>query len=168
MRPFAHLALGAAAALVTFYVAAFGIPHDSPVIALLYASAVIALSGLAGWLVIRKLRQRSPWPLLHVPRWGWGLLLTAYAATWAFGVPAAQVHDQRIAAGRWSHNRAAGYDVHETPSVSVVAGFPIIPGLIVSYQYIEIGPLDAWQGWTLHLWYGWGVAELWDLTLAMS
>ncbi len=173
MRPFAHLALGAASAVATFYVAAFSLNslvfrYDSTLIDFLYALAVIALSGCAAWLVVRKLRQRTPWVLLHVPRWGWGLLLAAYAATWAFGVPAAQAHDQRIAVARWNHNREAGYPVHDTPSVSVVSGLPVLPGLVLSYQYVGVGPLDGWEGWTLHLWYGWGVADIGDLTLGVS
>jgi hypothetical protein len=66
------------------------------------------------------------------------------------------------------HNREAGYDVHDIPSVDVVAGLPVLPGLILTYEGVGVGPLDGWDGWALHVWYGFGVKGVYDLTLGVS
>ena len=172
MKPVAHLALAAAATAATFYVAAFGrnslpLGHydNSPAFDRLYAMAVIALTGFVAWFVMRKLRRRSPWALPRLPRWAWALIFAAYGVTWVVGVPAVQTHSQELAVDWWHRNRRAGYEASDTPSATLVAGLPIVPGLILTYQEFAVGPLDGWGGWTLHLWYGWGVAPIWELSL---
>jgi hypothetical protein len=170
LRPFLHLALGALASILAWHIAAFAAysvirPSDS-LSGLLYAAIVLSLAAGAGGWVVYALHKRFSWTWPHLPRTvGWALI-GAYLITWVFGVPAIQTRDTRFSIERWNRNKALGRDVHKSPSVYVVAALPIAPGLVLSYQAVTIGPLDGWEAWTLHLWYGWGAAELYDLTLA--
>jgi hypothetical protein len=179
MRPATQLGIGVAAAFLTFCLTAFllnslafqlasALGSYPTFIDVVYALAVVTVSLGVGLLVVRALRRRRPWAPLRLPRWGWITLISAYLVTWVFGVTAAQAHDQNIAAERWKHNRSKGYEVHDTPSVNVIAAFPLVPGVTLSYQWVGVGPLDGWQGWVVHVWYGWGVTELHDLTLGVS
>ena len=95
-------------------------------------------------------------------------MIIAYAVTWIIGIPAAQTYDGRLAARWWNRNRVAGYETHATPTSGWVASVAVAPGLIVSYQFMGVGPLDGWDGWVVHMWYGLGVRRIFDLTLGVS
>jgi hypothetical protein len=172
IHPFRDLALGLLASIATWYGAAFTVhsflrPTDS-LAGILYVLIVLSMAAGVGSWVLFALRKRAAWTWPNVPRpVAWGLV-GSYLITWVFGIPATETRDTRLTIARWSHNKALGREVHDSPTVQDVAALPIAPGLILSYHAFVTGPLDGWEGWTLHLWYGWGVIELYDLTLTVS
>ena len=85
-------------------------------------------------------------------------LLTGYAITAVFGVPAVQSHltAEALAAYKAArHDRAGSGEVWPVhPVIRTKAAVPLLPGVIVSYHEYQVASLHGWGGWEVHVWFG--------------
>ncbi len=90
------------------------------------------------------------------------LILLAYAATWAWGVPAVIT---AVIENDLTRNAAAA-EYYKKPWVDIDSGVtfavPVVPGIIVLYHYHNGGLLHGWGGWKIHLWYVTGSRQLYE------
>jgi hypothetical protein len=132
----------------------------------LYAITALGAGAAAAWALGRR---RSPQPIsasLRVPKWVVGLLVGGYVLTTLLGVPAVQTQQTKDLVKRWNEARLAGSDVHEAPpEVHYYLALPMAPGVIAVRQFVLGGPIASWDGWTFHVWYGFGSIRFYEFGL---
>ena len=172
MRPFAHFTVGLVLAVLVWFLAAVVLNSlFLPQTALggaLYAAAVLLISAVVGWGIIRLLRRRWPWNVPAVPSWARVALISLYVATWVLGVPAVQSYETELRLRQWDLRKTEGAsEVHKIPSIGFTASLPLLPGVVLSHTWVGIGTLEGWDRWVLYLWYG-KVVEIGDFVLGVS
>ena len=87
-----------------------------------------------------------------------------YFVTWAFGVPAIHNDVASRVMSAWEQKLEGTVDPKPVKlRCQFGPAFAIFPGLIVSRTHWRTSSTGAESGWSLHLWYGFGVMRLWFL-----
>jgi hypothetical protein len=91
------------------------------------------------------------------------LLLVLYLITWALGVPAMhnEVASQLVLAWRQTQDPTRAHPKTVQPRCEFGPAFAVFPGLIVSQAHWQTSPEAGERGWSLYLWYGFGMKRLW-------
>ena len=147
------------------------LPEEATPLVLLVQFGIPA--GVA-WIAKRAIKRR--WNVAEDERsvtassLGRRLLVAAYLVTWAFGVPAAQSHQDAWAVAEYKRLKATGsarvWDAH--PRIRSYAAVPIAPGVLFTYHEYQLDGLYGFGGFELFLWYGAGVRSLGSLPVWVS
>ena len=104
---------------------------------------------------------------MKTKRWIIGVVGTSFVVlhllTWAFGVPA--IHNQAVSAVvvAWEQKHEGKIvDIKPIkPRCQFGPAFAVFPCLIASRLACQTSSTGAESGWSLYLWYGFGVKRLW-------